>query len=81
MDIIQFENGTKTSNAYVEIDGEKHYVVPAQYSGNTPMSAYNLNRMQNNIKTNITIQRESVTISTEIQANTDYTIPLNYKVR
>ena len=48
MQIVEFENGTKTQNAYVEIDGVRHEVTPAVYTGKTPLSAYNINRAQKN---------------------------------
>lgn len=50
---IPFEDGTKTQEAYVTIDGQKHNVTPATWSGNTPLSAFNLNKMQDNIETAI----------------------------
>ena len=49
MDLIQFEDGTKVSNAKVTINGVDYPVTPARYTGNTPLSAYILNLMQNNI--------------------------------
>lgn len=50
---IPFEDGVKVSNAKVTIDGNDYNVTPAQYSGTTPLSAYNLNQMQDNIETAI----------------------------
>lgn len=47
---MTFENGKKISDAYVEIDGVKHPVVMPTYDGNTPISAYNLNKMQEELK-------------------------------
>ena len=46
---IQFEDGQKVSDAYVEIDGVKHNITKAQYQGKTPLSARNLNLLQENI--------------------------------
>ena len=46
---IQFEDGQKVSDAYVEINGVKHNVVKAQYQGKTPLSARNLNKLQDNV--------------------------------
>lgn len=49
MDKIPFEDGKKLKNATVTIDGQEYEVNPAQYSGTTPMSGFNLNKMQDNI--------------------------------
>lgn len=50
MDKIPFVDGTKISNAKVTINEQEYEVTPAQYSGTTPVSAFNLNKMQNNIE-------------------------------
>lgn len=50
MDKINFQNGTKTSNAKITIDGVDYIVTPAQYQGGTPISATVLNTLQNNIE-------------------------------
>ena len=47
---IPFENGVKSTNAYVTIDGINHDVTDAVYTGDTPLSAENLNQMQENIE-------------------------------
>lgn len=47
---IPFKNGTKTNNAYVTINGTNHDVTDAVYTGETPLSAENLNQMQENIE-------------------------------
>lgn len=80
---IQFEDGTKTQEAYVTIDGQNHEVTPAVWTGKTPLKAQNLNKMQDNIEEAINIQRASVTLDSKINANTNYTLPTNmyYKVR
>lgn len=98
MNKIPFVDGTKTQEAYVSIDNQNYQVTPAVWQGTVPLSAQNLNQMQNNIETAInsvddkadnidtkyekqtTIQRANVTLNSTIQANTNYTIPLNYKV-
>ena len=46
---IQFENGTKVSGAKVTIDGVDYPVTPARYTGATPLSAYVMNKLQDNI--------------------------------
>lgn len=69
MEIIEFENGVKIQEAYVEINGIKYYVTPAVWSGNTPASAYNINRMQNNIKAEI--EKNSIYQMLKIEGNND----------
>lgn len=49
MDKIPFEDGKKLKNATVTIQEQEYEVIPAQYQGTTPVSAFNLNKMQDNI--------------------------------
>ena len=72
---IPFEDGTKTQEAYVPISGQNYEVVPAVWTGPVPMSAFNLNKMQDNIEEAINIQRATVTLSSTVNANTNYTLP------
>ena len=83
MNKIPFEDGTKTQEAYVAIDGENYQVTPATWTGTTPLKAQNLNKMQDNIEEAINIQRATVTLSSTVNANTNYTLPtgMYYKVR
>lgn len=53
MDKIPFQDGTKTQEAYVTVNRQNYNVTPAVWSGNTPLSAFNLNKMQDNIETAI----------------------------
>lgn len=53
MEKINFEDGIVLSPAKVIIDEINHEVIPAVYKGNTPLSAFNLNKMQENIETGI----------------------------
>ena len=46
---FKWENGTLVSKAKVEIGGQIYDVEPEQYSGTTPLSAENLNQMQDGI--------------------------------
>lgn len=78
---IPFQDGTKTQEAYVAIDGENYQVTPAVWSGTTPLKAQNLNKMQDNIEEAINIQRAIVTLENTVNANTNYTVPFYYKVR
>lgn len=50
MNKINWQNGTLVSPAKVEIGGVIYDVTPEQYSGSTPLSAENLNQMQDNIE-------------------------------
>ena len=80
---IQFEDGTKTQEAYVTIDEQNYQVTPAVSIGTTPLKSQNLNKMQDNIEEAINIQRAIVTLNTTVNANTNYTLPtgMYYKVR
>lgn len=49
MEIIKFEDGQLIKPAYITIDGVEYEVTPSVYQGNTPLSSYNLNKMQENI--------------------------------
>ena len=72
---IPFEDGTKTQEAYVTIDEQNYQVTPAVWSGNTPLKAFNLNKMQDNIEEAINIQRATVTLESTVNADTNYTLP------
>lgn len=48
-EIIKFEDGQLVSNGYVDIEGVRYQVHEAVYSGSTPASAHNVNRMQTNL--------------------------------
>lgn len=80
MEKIPFEDGTKTQEAYVTIDGQNYTVTPTVWTGNTPLKAQNLNKMQDNIEEAINIQRATVTLSSTVNANTNYTLPVYYEV-
>lgn len=47
---MEFENGVLVKNAYVVINGVEHEVHMPEYSGKTPLTAENLNKMQESIK-------------------------------
>lgn len=72
---IPFEDGTKTQEAYITIDEQNYQVTPAVWNGTVPLSAQNLNKMQDNIEEAIKIQRASVTLESTVNANTNYTLP------
>lgn len=50
MQKINWENGTVVKDAFVTINGTEYPVTPKQMEGTTPLSADNLNLMQNNIE-------------------------------
>ena len=72
---IPFEDGTKTQEAYVTIDEQNYQVTPAVWTGTTPLKAQNLNKMQDNIEEAINIQQANVTLSSTVNANTNYALP------
>ena len=47
--MVNFKNGTLVKGAYVVIDGVEHEVYMPQYSGQTPLSAENMNKLQSDI--------------------------------
>lgn len=60
MNKIPFVDGTKTQEAYVTINEQNYNVTPAVWSGNTPLSAFNLNKMQDNIEEAIESQKVNI---------------------
>lgn len=49
---VNWQTGTKVSDGYVEIDGTRHPVTPATYSGPTPCNPTSLNIMDAGIEEN-----------------------------
>lgn len=80
MNKIPFVDGTKTQEAYITVNEQNYEVTPAVWNGTVPLSAQNLNKMQDNIEEAINIQRATVTLESTVNANTNYTIPLSYQV-
>ena len=83
MDKVNFEDGQLVTQGYVEIDGVQHNITEAVYEGNTPLSAFNLNKLQNNIEKEINSHIEHKYIeklTTSITAEQLITVPANYKV-
>ena len=76
MEIVKFEDGQLIRAAYVRIDHVEHEVTPSEYSGNTPLSSYNLNRMQRNLLTYKVKQK----ITTKSTAGAEIELPCYYKV-
>ena len=76
MNILEFEDGQLISPGYVVIGEQQYQVVEAVYSGNTPVSAMNLNNMQKNLITS----KYSLEIDSDKTAEQEITIPCYYKV-
>lgn len=53
LDKFNWQNGSQVEPAKVEIEGVSYDVVDAQYEGETPLSASNLNLMQDTILGNV----------------------------
>lgn len=58
MSKFKWENGSKIAEANVEINGNIFNVNPAQYEGKTPLSAQNLNKMQDGIYEDMVTEKE-----------------------
>lgn len=83
MEKINFEDGKLLRAGYVEIDGVKHQITEAEYEGNTPLSSFVLNKMQDNIETDINEVKEhkyTQKIEQNIGAGIEFEIPCKYKV-
>lgn len=50
MDKIPFKDGNLVKKGYITIDGIQYEAEPAEYTGEVPLSAYNLNKMQDNME-------------------------------
>lgn len=79
---INFQNGTLVSPAKVTIDNVEHQVTPAQYSGTTPMSAFMLNKLQDNIEEEIDLNKvhKYTKVIETAQTGGQVTLPCYYKV-
>lgn len=51
--MFKFKNGTLKKNAYVAIDGVEYEVHMPEYEGETPLSAENLNRVTEDVETEL----------------------------
>ena len=80
MDKIPFVDGTKISNAKVTINEQEYEVTPAQYSGTTPVSAFNLNKMQSNIENTVEGYTYNLILTANVAAGGEITLPFYYKV-
>lgn len=83
MDKINFEAGTQVSPAKVTIDNVDHNVTPAVWEGNTPLSPFVLNTMQDNIEEDINSTKSHkyhLIITEDIDAGANVTLPCYYAV-
>lgn len=71
--MVNWEDGTKVSNAYVD---ENNEIVDAVYEGDTPLCADNLNLMQK-----IDIGTVTIASGTTISNGYQVTLPVQYQVR
>ena len=76
MEILEFEDGQLEEQAYVEIEGVKHYVTPAKYTGKTPLSSFALNNMQKKLIS----CKYRYNIAQDTTLGAEITLPFNYKV-
>ena len=80
---IKFENGTLVSNAKVEVGGIIYDVTPEQYEGTTPLSASNMNAIQDNTEeaiNEITPHKYKLIITKDKESGEEIVIPCYYKV-
>lgn len=80
MNKIPFEDGQKTQEAYVNINGQTYNVTPAVWQGNTPLSALNLNKMQSNIENTVEGYTYNLILTANVNAGGEITLPFYYKV-
>lgn len=79
-----FQNGTLKSKAYFMNNGVKQEVEEAVYEGETPLSAENINEMQDNIEEEIDSHVEHryiLVLTADVAKGGTITIPCYYKVR
>ena len=71
LDKFNWQNGSQVEPAKVEIEGVSYDVVDAQYEGETPLSASNLNLMQDTILGNVVDTLEDDTKIPSVKAIKD----------
>lgn len=76
MKILEFEDGQLVSKGYIEIEGKKYEITEAVYSGNTPLSAFNLNKAQKNLLPSTYYLK----INADTTEGQEITLPCYYKV-
>lgn len=76
MEKINFEDGQLVKGSHVIINGVEYQVIDAVYQGDTPLSAFVLNKLQDNIETH----KYQVSLTETVPQNTDYILPCSYVV-
>ena len=71
--MVNFEDGTLVTGAYTIINGEKYPVYMPKYSGNTPVNAENLNKLQKDLQDGIDDINDVLNKCTQIFNGTVYT--------
>lgn len=65
--MVNFEDGQLVKGAYVLINGVEYPVIMPQYSGNTPLTSENLNKIQRDMQTEISkVQNGVNALETEV---------------
>lgn len=77
---IPFEDGQKTQEAYITINGQNYLVTPAVWQGKTPLSALNLNKMQSNIENTVEGYTYNLILTANVATGGEITLPFYYKV-
>lgn len=81
MNKFDWKEGQMVERPYVEIDGVKHYVHGGTVNDGTPVTANNLNEMQNVINANIENEVEDSktwTLLGQTSANAEIELPSNW---
>lgn len=90
--MFKFKNGTLKKNAYVTIDGVEYEVHMPEYESETPLSAENLNRVTEDVETelksvsskidiaisNITSKKATIHITADTAKGAVVTLPFKY---
>ena len=76
MEIIEFKDGTLKKQGYVMIDDQEVPIVDSEYEGETPLSAFMLNKLQKNLIEN----KYELVIDSTKEVDEEITLPCNYKV-
>ncbi len=81
--MVTFENGQLVegqfdlTGAYIEINGEKHYLYVPKIEGTTPITAENLNKMQKDL---IEYRGEETITARNMTEDMEFTLTQNYIV-
>ena len=76
MEIIEFKDGTLKKQGYVMIDDREVPIVDTEYEGETPISAFMLNKVQKNLLEH----KYKLVINSDQAVSAEITLPCYYKV-